>query len=315
MNASLTTMSKRCQSSTKVSFIRFINQCARMTGSVSATSYWWIFKILKLLISRISGISLINKVLHIFDGLEELSVFLLKISHCCETLICVFPHSLYIAMCETYFTLEISLHNLIVDLMHPVGSAILLDKTWITSHWKGDARGLSVSDKRSFWVTIFVEIWIGLSISNRTLQLIREIFHYFRASLDSKHQVMVFLANLCHFIFLLPYLSLIFFDLVNQPLLDFLFIPMVIAAFPYRKRWFKCSQRFLLRSSLKDVRKGFVQFLSETKLVWRSMLLLLLLLFKRYMLIKNVVLVLRLGDERMVREVLVWFQSCLNALV
>ena len=218
-------------------------------------------------------------------------------------------------MCETYFTLEISLHNLIVNLMHPVGSAILLDKTWITSHWKGEARGLSVSDKRGFWVTIFVEIWIGLSISNRTFQLIREIFHDFRAILDLKHQVMVFLANLCHFIFLLPYLSLIFFDLVNQPLLDFLFIPMVIAAFPYRQRWFKCSQRFLLRSSLEDVRKGFVQFLSETKLIWRSMLLLLLLLFKRYMLIKNVVLVLRLGDERMVREVLVRFQSCLNALV
>lgn len=187
-------------------------------------------------------------------------------------------------MCESNLTLEISLHDLVVNLMHSISPSILLNKAWITCHWKWESWGFSVSYKRSFWVANFVKIWICLSISYWTLQLIRKIFHDFCAILNLKHQVMVLTTYFCHFIFLLPYLSFIFFDLVNQPLLHFLFIPRIIAAFPNRQRWFKCSQRFFL-GSLNNIGKGFVQFLSETKLVWRSMLLLLLLLFQCDMLV------------------------------
>lgn len=229
-----------------------------MTGSVTTTSHRWIFEILKFLIPRICGIPLINKVFHIFNSLKELPVFLLKISHRSEALICAFLNSLYIVMCETDLTLEISLHDLIVNLMHSVLCAILLNKTYIACHGKWEAWGLSIPDKWGFWISNFVEIWISLSVGYRILQLIREIFHDFCAILELKNQVMVFFANFCHFIFLLPYFSFIFFDLVYQLLLDFLFVPWVVAAFSNCQRWLKRSQSLFLRGSLKNIRKGFV---------------------------------------------------------
>ena len=304
-------MSNRGQSSTDISSISFIYQCASMTSSVSTTSHRWIFKILKLLISWIRWIPLINKVLHVFNGLKELPVFLLKISHRSEAFVCVFLHCVYVVMCETNFTLEISLHDLIVNLMHPV-RAILLNKPHIACHWKREARGLSVPDKWGFWIANFVEIWICLSVGYRSFQLVREIFHDFCAILDLYHQAMVFSTNFCDFIFLLPNLSFILFDLVNQFLLHFLFIPWVITAFSDCERWFKCSQGFFLGSSLLNIWKRFVQFLCQTKLVWRSTQL---LLFQCCLQRKAIILILWLRNEWMGLEVLVRFQSCLDALV